>query len=81
MNAQRIAITIPTDIAVWIDTVSRQSGMSRSGFIANLLISEHKKQKFKEAYDSVFSDESVCREQLETGAWLERCGNDEGQEW
>jgi len=84
MNAQRIAITIPTDIVVWIDNVSKRSGMSRSGFIAKMLIekiSEQKKHEIKQAYDSVFSDESVCREQLETSVWLENCGNDEGQEW
>jgi len=79
-----IAITIPTDIVVWIDNVSKRSGMSRSGFIAKMLIekiSEQKKQEIKQAYDSVFSDKSVCREQLETSVWLENCGNDEGQEW
>ncbi len=84
MNAQKIAITIPTDLVIWIDNISKQSGKSRSRFISELLlekISEHKKRNLKEAYDSVFSDESVCREQLETSAWLEKCGNDEGQEW
>ncbi len=84
MNAQRIAITIPADIVVWIDNVSKRKGMSRSGFIAKVLlekISEQKKQGIKEVYDSVFSDESICREQLDTSAWLEKCGNDEGQEW
>ncbi len=84
MNAQRIAITIPADLVVWIDTFSKQKGMSRSGFITKILlekISEQKKGGLKQAYDSVFSDESVCREQLETAAWLENCGNDEGQEW
>jgi len=84
MNAHRIAITIPTDLAVWIDSACRQSGMSRSGFITKVLlekIAEQKKQKLKEMYNAVFSDESVCREQLETAAWFEKCGNDEGQEW
>ena len=84
MNAQKIAITIPTDLVVWIDNVSKRSGISRSGFIAEVLlekISEQKKQELKEAYDSVFSDESICKEQLRTAAWLENCGNDEGQEW
>jgi len=84
MNAQKIAITIPTDLVVWIDNVSKRSGISRSGFIAEVLlekISEQKKQELKEAYDSVFSYESICKEQLRTAAWLENCGNDEGQEW
>jgi len=68
MNAQKIAITIPTDLVVWIDNVSKRSGISRSGFIAEVLlekISEQKKQELKEAYDSVFSDESVCRNRSE----------------
>jgi metal-responsive CopG/Arc/MetJ family transcriptional regulator len=84
MNAQKIAITIPTDLVLWIDNISKRPGKSRSRFISEVLrekISEQKKQNPKEAYDSVFSDESVCREQLETSAWLEQCGNDAGQEW
>jgi len=44
-------------------------------------ISEEKDRIVKDAYDSVFSDESVCREQLDTAAWFEGAGNNEGEIW
>jgi len=42
---------------------------------------EIRESGIKNAYDAVFSDESVCREQLETAAWFDKMGNEEGQEW
>ncbi len=36
-------------------------------------------REIREAYDRVFSDESVVQEQLDTAAWLEGSGKDEGQ--
>jgi len=47
----------------------------------NEKISEEKKRILKDAYDSVFSDESVCKEQLDTAVWFEGSGNKEGEKW
>lgn len=85
MNTQKIAITIPGELVMSIDKFSRQQGISRSKYISRILyekISEEKKRSgIKNAYDTVFSDESVCREQLETAAWFDKAGNTGGQEW
>jgi len=84
MNPQKITIAIPTDLVTLIDTISKQQGISRSKFISNLLqekISDERDRAIKEAYDRIFSDESIRKEQLETAVWLEGSGTREGQEW
>jgi hypothetical protein len=84
VNTQKVAITIPRNLVATIDTMSREQGLSRSRFIARLLsekVQEEREKILKEAYDRVFSDESICREQLETSRWLEEGNSEEGQEW
>jgi hypothetical protein len=44
------------------------------------VINEKDKQ-VKDAYDRVFSDETIRKEQLETASWFEGAGIKEGQEW
>ena len=84
MNTQKVAITIPMNLVHIIDVISKQRGLSRSRFISIVLeerISEERDRSIKEAYDRIFSDESVCNEQLQTSSWFEGSGNTEGQEW
>lgn len=84
MNTQKVAITIPQDIVVIIDKISKQEGVSRSKYISKVLsekVREREEQKLVNAYNSVFSDESIREEQLETSEWLEGSGNSEGQIW
>jgi len=84
MNTQKVAITIPVNLVMMIDTISKQRGLSRSKFISNVLqerISEDRNRSIKETYDRIFSDASICKEQLETAAWYEGSGSTEGQEW
>ena len=84
MNTQKVAITIPMNLVNIIDAISKKRGLSRSKFISILLeekISEERDRSIKEAYDLIFSDESVCNEQLQTASWFEGSGNTEGQEW
>lgn len=84
MNTQKIAVTIPKDLIIIIDQFSKQAGISRSKYISRILqdkIAEEKKSRIKAAYDAVFSDESVCKEQLETAAWFDKAGDQAGQEW
>ena len=84
MNTQKVAITIPINLVNVIDAISKQRGLSRSKFISILLeekISEERDRSLKEAYDLIFSDESVYDEQLQTASWFEGSGNIEGQEW
>lgn len=84
MNTQKVAITMPEKLLKNIDMLSREYGMSRSRFIALALaekIDEKKKIVLTEAYDRVFSDEDIVKEQAETAKWLEGAGSQGGQEW
>ncbi len=84
MNTQKVAITIPSDLVVMIDAISRQRKVSRSRFISTVLrekLIEERNRYLKDAYDSVFSDKAIIKEQLETARWLEGSGNKVGQEW
>ena len=84
MNTQKVAITMPTDLVKVVDEVSRKKGISRSKYISVVLrerlISDRENQ-IKEAYNRVFSDTSIQKEQLETALWFDRAGGKEGQEW
>ena len=84
MNTQKVAITIPKDLVAIIDVIRQQHGISRSRYISTVLrekIQEERDQNLKEAYDLVFSDESVRKEQLETVKVFETMECDEGMEW
>ena len=84
MNTQKVAITIPSDLVVMIDAISRQRKVSRSRFISTVLrekLIEERNRHLKDTYDSVFSDKAIIKEQLETAKWLEGSGNKVGQEW
>ncbi len=37
--------------------------------------------EIRDAYERVFSDESIVQEQLDTAVGVEGSGKDEGQEW
>ena len=84
MNTQKIAISMPADLVAMIDIISKQNGMSRSRFISTVLhekILNEKERQIKEAYNRVFSDDSIKKEQLETSSWFDGTGNKEGLEW
>ena len=84
MRTEKVAITIPSDLVAVIDDIRSKRGVSRSKFITLLLrqkILDEQAREIREAYDRVFSDDSVVKEQLDTAAWLEGSGKEEGQEW
>ena len=84
MHTQKVAITIPKELVVMIDDISKKKGLSRSKFISTILretlISQRNRQ-IKDAYDQAFSDESLKKEQLTCTRWFEGLGTEEGQEW
>ena len=84
MNTQKVAITIPSDLVIMIDDISKQLGLSRSKYISTVLrekvLSENDLQ-VKESYNRVFSDDSIKKEQLQTAIWFDGTGNQGGQEW
>ena len=84
MNTQKVAITIPTDLVIMIDDISRQLGLSRSKYISTVLrekVLSEKEQHVKETFNRVFSDDSIKKEQLQTAIWFDGTGNQGGQEW
>ena len=84
MNTRKVAITIPKDLIAIIDTISRERGISRSKFISSVIrekITKERDRNLKEAYNRVFSDEAVRKEQLDTANWFLKAGSNEGQEW
>ncbi len=84
MNTRKVAITMPKDLVAVVDAISRERGISRSKFISLMIeekITDERDRNLKEAYDRVFSDDSIKKEQLETANWFQRAGSKEGQEW
>lgn len=84
MHTKKVAITIPSDLLCTIDDIRSEQGLSRSKFITLLLrqkIIDERSRQIKQAYDRVFSDETVVKEQLDTASWLDGSGSDTGQEW
>jgi len=84
MNTQKVAITVPKDLIVIVDEISKLKGISRSNFISRVLrekVLDEKDQKLREAYNRVFSDDSIRKEQLDTCEWFEVTGDNEGQGW
>ena len=84
MNTQKVAISMPEDLIKDIDLISRTRGVSRSRYIASALgakVADEKRELLKQAYDRVFSDEEIQKEQIEAAKWLEGVGSEGGQEW
>ena len=84
MNTQKVAITVPADLLTIIDDISKQKGMSRSRYISTILrekVLHEKEKRIKTAYNRVYSDELILKEQIETASWLEGTESKEGQEW
>lgn len=84
MNTKKVAITIPIDLVTTIDDICKSKKISRSKFISNTLrekIIGEKEKQIKDAYNRVFSDESIRKEQADTALWLDGAGNNQGQEW
>jgi len=84
MNTQKVAITVPKDLIVIVDEISRLKGISRSKFISRVLsekVQDEKDQQLSEVYNRIFSDDAIRKEQLDTAEWFEGSGHNEGQGW
>ena len=84
MNTQKIAITVPKDLIMMVDDISKEKGVSRSKFISSVIrekILSERNDRIKTAYDNVFSDEAIKKEQQETAQWFNGAGIEKGQEW
>ena len=77
MSTIKVAITMPEELVAIIDDMSIKLGMSRSAYILTVLrekILKGKERELKAAYDRVFSDYSIRKEQLETTIWFDGVG-------
>ncbi len=84
MNTTKVAITMPKKLVSMVDELSKEKGMSRSKLISSIVserIETEKERYLRKAYDQIFSDEKIRKEQLETTRWLEGLDIREGQEW
>ena len=84
MHTQKVAITIPKELVMMIDDISKKKGLSRSKFISTILretLMSQRNRQIKDAYDQAFSDESLKKEQLTCTRWFEGLGTEEGQKW
>ena len=62
LNTQKVAITVPKNIIIMIDKISKSKGISRSRLISSMLeqkLSEEKYAYLKNSYDQVFDDDSI----------------------
>ncbi len=84
MNTQKVAITMPFELVSIIDMIAKKQKISRSKYISTVLqekVMQEKNQTLKDAYDQIFKDDSIKKEQVETAKWFEGSGNKKGQEW
>lgn len=84
MTTQKVAISMPEDLVKDIDLIVKNKGLSRSRYIASALslkVADEKRELLKQAYDKLFSDEKIQKEQRDTAEWFENAGSGEGQEW
>ena len=84
MNTQKVAITVPKDLIMIVDSISQERGISRSKFITSIIkekILSERDRKIKTAYDNIFADESIRDEQHKTAKWFDGAGAETGQEW
>jgi metal-responsive CopG/Arc/MetJ family transcriptional regulator len=74
MPTQKIAITVPDDLIGLIDQVSQSRGVSRSSYISTVLrekLADEQARRLKDAYNRVFDDEDLRREQIAAASWTD----------
>lgn len=74
MTTVKIAISMPEELLKEVDAVRKEEDVSRSGYITRLVgkaVRAEKKEKLKAAYDRVFSDPEIVKEQKETALFFD----------
>ena len=67
-----------------VDAAARRRGMTRSGFIAEILCrvaSARTDTEISRRVDTFFADPEIAREQIETARDFRRTGQGAGTEW
>jgi predicted transcriptional regulator len=84
MPARKFAISVPEEVIREVDHAAKRRGMTRSGFITDVLAQVARARTDAEIarrVDELFSDREVAREQVETAKQFRRIAPRGGVEW
>jgi len=84
MAARKFAISGPEEVIREVDHAAKRRGMTRSGFIADVLSRVARARSDAEIarrVNDLFSDQEIVREQVETAKRFRRIAPRRGAEW
>lgn len=84
MAAKKIAISLPPQTLKQIDQAAKETGESRSGFIARICMlaaMAKSDREIRRKINKLFADPEIAREQVETSKAMLRAGHAAGTEW
>lgn len=84
MAAKKIAISLPPQTLKQIDRAARETGESRSGFIARICMlaaMAKSDREIRRKINELFADPEIAGEQVETFEAMLRAGHAAGTEW
>jgi len=84
MAAKKIAISLPPQTLKQIDQAAKETGESRSGFIARICVlaaAAKSDREIRRKINKLFADPEIAREQVETSEAILRAGRAAGTEW
>lgn len=84
MAAKKIAISLPPQTLKQIDRAARETGESRSGFIARICMlaaTAKSDREIRRKINQLFADPEIVREQVDASEGMLRAGHSAGTEW
>jgi len=84
MATRKLAISVPEDVVHDVDAAAKKRGMTRSGFITDILrriARARSDAEISRRVNEVFADPEVAKEQAETARKFDRNATERGTEW
>jgi len=84
MATRKLAISVPEDVVHDVDAAAKKRGMTRSGFITDILrriARARSDAEISRRVNEVFADPEVAKEQAETARKFNRNATEHGTEW
>ena len=84
MAAKKLAISVPEEVIREVDHAAKRRGMTRSGFITDVLSQVARARTDAEIarrVNNLFSDAEIAREQTDTARRFRRIAPQRGAEW
>jgi hypothetical protein len=84
MAARKLAISVPEEVIRKVDQAAKRRGMTRSGFITDVLSHVARARTDAEIarrVNDLFSDPEIAGEQVETAKQFRRIAPRRGAEW